>query len=181
MPFFFQPVVRQEFVFDTPFSRQEFSNVVSDWVTEDTDDSLGFVILPFLFFYELEGSLQHRSGWSTHKKTLLLNQGSCICERWKIIGFNPLINVCSFASLWYEVVSYSFYFIYRIASFIKLLRHSQDTAIWVSSDQNGIFQLLFDFSCNSGHLASCSNSDNQGINFSVALINDFLGQLVVVS
>lgn len=51
--------IGEEFVFDTPFSGEEFGDVVSDRVTENTDNPLGCIILPSLGFNILKSSLNH--------------------------------------------------------------------------------------------------------------------------
>lgn len=180
MGFFFQFIIRQELIFDAPLSGKEFGDVVSDGVTEDTDYSFGFVVLPSFLFNELKRCLHNRSWWSANQQPFFLNEISCISERWQIIGLHPVINVSPFASFWHEVISNSLHFIDWVASFIEFLGHSQNTAEWISANQKSSWALFFDFPGDSCHLSSCSDSDDDCIDLAVALVDDFLGQLVVV-
>lgn len=91
-----------------------------------------------------------------------------------------MIDVFSFASLWDEIVADTLDLIDWVVTLVQFLWHSKDTAVRVSTNKNCSGNFLLDFSGNTGHGTSGSNSDYDCVDFSIALVDYLLGQLIVM-
>ena len=105
MSFFFEFFVWKETIFNTPFFTQEFSDVISNAVLEDTYNSFSFIVFPSDFLDELLSSFEDCSWRTTNKKTFLSDEVSGVSEGLGIVSFEPMVNAFSLACARNEIVT----------------------------------------------------------------------------
>ena len=147
---------------------------------EYAHNSLCFVVLPSFLLDKLFCCPKYWTWWTSNQKTFILYQISCICQRTNILSFHPMIYLCSHTSARNKIISDSFNKIGRSIN-IELFRDSKDASNWISSNYQGVRAFFFKLPWDSTYSSSSSNSKDNSINFSIALVQKFFGKLIVVS
>jgi len=103
-----------------------------------------------------------------------LDQFSCVQKGGWVVGFDPGVDDFSVAGSRDEIVADAFDLV-RGSVDVEFLGHCEDAAKWVGSDNNGVWEFLFEFSADSGDGSSCSDANDDCVYFSFGLVDDLFG------
>lgn len=135
-----------ESLFDHPFSLEELGDIVSDTVSEETDDSL--VWSQSFSLSVVHGNSKDGTGTSSAEETFFSDKFSGHGLSFHVSDFEPFINDISIQILWDEIFSNSLD-IMGLFVCIELLWHGQDGSVWINSNNFNIWIFFLDFSSNS--------------------------------